>query len=265
MCILVIKPAGVKLPAKNIIQNCYDNNPDGCGMMWVEDGQVMIDKGLYDFETFYSKLLQHEEGNLVFHCRIKTHGEISQENCHPFKITDEFALAHNGILSVKCYEGKTDSESFGIDYMSHLKKEDLLNYKIWKILNEIVVHNGSKVAVMTNDDKIIAFNKEGFIKENGVYFSNGTFRYCRSYYSVQPYYQKKALKSGTTVVEGKDNETIYSTTTSLTTYSDSEKEFKLSDKLKTQTFLSYIKQQYNKYEDWLWAEKYGDSTYNYNC
>ena len=264
MCILVIKPAGIKLPAKNIIQNCYDNNPDGCGMMWVKNGQVMIDKGLYDFETFYSKLLEHEEENLVFHCRIKTHGEISQENCHPFKITDEFALAHNGVLSVKCYEGKTDSESFGIDYMSHLTKEDLSNYKIWKILNEIVTHNGSKVAVLTNDDKIIVFNKEGFIKENDVYFSNGSFKYCRSYYSVQPYYRKKALKSGTTIVEGKDDETTYSNTTNSSFYSKKRRKFKLTDKLNTQTFLSYIKQQYDNYQDWLWEEAGGYSIYGYD-
>lgn len=244
MCILVYKPAGVKLPAKNIIQNCYKNNPDGCGMMWVENNEVKIDKGLYDFETFYSKLLEHEDKNLIFHCRIKTHGEIKAENCHPFKITEEFALAHNGILHVQCYQGMTDSESFGIDYMGHLTREDLFNEKIQKILNEIVVANSSKVAVMTNKDEVILFNPKGFIEENGVFFSNGTFRYCYEYYSAQTYAQKQKLKSGTEVVENvNDSET----------YQDSS----LPEKLDNETHLEYIARCYENY-NW---QNYNDDLY----
>ena len=255
MCILVYKPAGVKLPAKNLVKNCYDNNPDGCGMMWVEDGKVKIDKDLYDFETFYSKLLEHEDKNLVFHCRIKTHGAISKDNCHPFRITDEFALAHNGILNVQCYEGMTDSESFGIDYMGHLTKEDLYNPKFQKILNEIVVANASKVAVMTTDDKVILFNEGGFIQDNGVYFSNNTFRYCYSYYNMQDYQTKKRLKEGTQIVAGKETE-------------PETKTYVLPEKEENEAWLDYIKRAYKDflanaityYDDY---DDYSDYGYGY--
>lgn len=249
MCILVYKPAGVKLPAKNLIKNCYDNNPDGCGMMWVEGGEVKIDKGLYDFETFYSKLLEHEAGNLVFHCRIKTHGAISVSNCHPFKITDEFSLAHNGILNVSCYQGLTDSESFGIDYMSHLSKEDLYNPKIQKILNEIVASSSSKVAVMTNDDNVLLLNANGFIEDNGVFFSNNTYKYCYSYYSMQDYRTKKNLKDGVQVVEGKDDEEKFDTV-------------ELIEKLENETWLAWLKRAYKAYLHALTYAEYSNDYYD---
>ena len=56
MCILVIKPKGKEMPSKKILRNCWENNPDGAGMMYVKDGHVVIDKGYMEFSDFWKEL-----------------------------------------------------------------------------------------------------------------------------------------------------------------------------------------------------------------
>ena len=49
MCIIAIKPAGVKLPADTTLENCWYNNPDGAGFMYAAGGTVHIQR-LHDFK-----------------------------------------------------------------------------------------------------------------------------------------------------------------------------------------------------------------------
>ena len=45
MCVICYKPKGIAFPEERILQNCFDNNPDGAGFMWPENGKVHIRKG----------------------------------------------------------------------------------------------------------------------------------------------------------------------------------------------------------------------------
>jgi len=36
----------------------------------------------------------------IIHYRMKTHGDIDMDNCHPSRVTDDIWMAHNGILSM---------------------------------------------------------------------------------------------------------------------------------------------------------------------
>ena len=59
MCIICAKPAGVKFPKNEYIENMWDGNDDGAGIMWVSNNKVHIKKGfmkLKDFKRFLGKL-----------------------------------------------------------------------------------------------------------------------------------------------------------------------------------------------------------------
>lgn len=118
MCIIVVKPAGVKLPAMNTLENCWYNNNDGAGFMYATGGTVHIQKGfmtLKDFKTALNRLKKDIDvinTPMVLHFRITTHGGTSPGNTHPFPVSEKLPLlqmtksktslgvAHNGMIDI---------------------------------------------------------------------------------------------------------------------------------------------------------------------
>src|SRR5690606_3641678 len=119
MCIIAVKPVGVKMPAMATIENCWYNNNDGAGFMYDAGGTVHIEKGFMSLKSLKDALKQLEKSidiistPIVLHFRITTHGETSPGNCHPFPVTEKLpllqmtkskaslAVAHNGIIDIK--------------------------------------------------------------------------------------------------------------------------------------------------------------------
>ena len=121
MCIVVIKPMGSKFPEPDIIKNCADNNSHGFSMAW----NITTKKGekkLMNFQSIneeeflkaydnISQNLDPKTTGMILHCRIKTTGSVSKQNCHCWK-NEEYAFAHNGILHITSRDDMTDSETF---------------------------------------------------------------------------------------------------------------------------------------------------------
>lgn len=119
MCIIAIKPAGIKMPATETIENMWYNNNDGAGIMYATGGTVHIEKGFMSLKAFKTALKRLEKTidvvstPMVLHFRITTHGGTSAGNTHPFPVTEKLpllqmtkckaplAVAHNGIIDIK--------------------------------------------------------------------------------------------------------------------------------------------------------------------
>ena len=52
MCIIVAKRSGIPMPDRTILHTCFENNPDGAGVMWTEDHKVHIRKGFMTVDDF---------------------------------------------------------------------------------------------------------------------------------------------------------------------------------------------------------------------
>ena len=205
MCVIVAKKMGVELPSKKILENCFDVNPDGAGLMYVnENKKVIIEKGFMTFEAFYKKLMELDKRYdlkkkaLVMHFRITTQGGTSPENCHPFPVTDDekklkatylecndVAFAHNGIISL--YSMRDDK---GLSDTMLLSKEllyPLFNYnkKFYKqehnqeLIEEII--GTDKIAFLDNEEKIITIGE--FKEDEGVLYSNLNHKKNYNYYN----------------------------------------------------------------------------------
>ena len=205
MCVIVAKKMGVELPSKKILENCFDVNPDGAGLMYVnENKKIVIEKGFMTFEAFYKKLTELDKKYdlkkkaLVMHFRITTQGGTSPENCHPFPITDDekklkatylecndVAFAHNGIISL--YSMRDDK---GMSDTMLLSKEllyPLFNYnkKFYKqehnqeLIEEII--GTDKIAFLDNEEKIITIGE--FKEDEGVLYSNLNHKKNYNYYN----------------------------------------------------------------------------------
>ena len=203
MCIIVAKEKGQKLPSKDILKTCFERNNDGAGLMYVQDNKVVIDKGYMTFKSFYKRIKKLQkrfnsdltDKALVFHFRIGTSGENDKATTHPFPISSnsddlrktyfktDLGMAHNGIISNYVYgDDLSDTQNFVKDFVSVLKelnKKFFLNESVMKLLER---EANSKLCFLDNKENIYYIGN--FIEENGIKYSNYTYKEMKTSYST---------------------------------------------------------------------------------
>lgn len=174
MCIAIVKPKD-KVISKDVLQTCFENNPDGCGFAYVQDGTVYIKKFLNNFEEFYTEYSKVENlSNMLIHFRIKTHGDISLENCHPFIMNDRMALIHNGIISGY---GDKDSKSDTRDFIDKVLSK--ISHKMWKnpafrqLVGDAIGY--SKLGILDTSGNCYIINEAKGKWDDGVWYSNSSY------------------------------------------------------------------------------------------
>lgn len=99
MCIIALKSEKVVL-SNNQLHLLWIRNPHGAGIMYSDNDQLVIHKGLMSFDEFLKTY--HEIGpmrKMVMHFRVRTHGELSGKMTHPFTIQKGvLGMCHNGII-----------------------------------------------------------------------------------------------------------------------------------------------------------------------
>ena len=202
MCIIAIKPAGVKMPPNTYIENMWYHNSDGAGYMYANGSNVIIQKGfmtLVDFNKSLEKLAKSidlTETALVMHFRIGTAGGNIPANTHPFPVTDSvpmlqklscttsLGVAHNGIISITPREKTiSDTMEWIAAELAPLYRYDKEFCKHKDILQMLGARTKSKLAFLTPDGKIYTVGP--FVEENGILYSNTTYSY--SYYYRNSY------------------------------------------------------------------------------
>jgi len=218
MCIIVAKEKGVKLPSKSVLQECFKNNNDGAGLMYVQDNKVVIDKGYMNFKDFYKrikKLQKRFNSNLtdkaiVMHFRIGTSGENDKKTTHPFPISNnaedlrktyiktDLGMAHNGIISNYVYgEDLSDTQNFVKDFVSvfkSLNKKFFLNESVMKLIEK---EANSKLCFLDSNENIYYLGD--FKEENGVKYSNNSYKenIYSYYYDTNTWKEYKPKKEKT--------------------------------------------------------------------
>lgn len=195
MCIIAVKPIGEELMERRILENCFNYNNDGAGLMYNLDGKVYIEKGYMNFRNFYNRIMELDkkiglkDRGLVLHFRITTSGGTCMENCHPFPISKngrdlkkldfvtDIGVAHNGIISGYIPpKGSpySDTQLFIKNYLYDIKKEHedfLTNPSLLFAIEKTV---GSKLAFLDGEGNITLVGK--FIEEeDGCSYSNETY------------------------------------------------------------------------------------------
>ena len=194
MCIIVSKEKGQQLPTKATLKECFERNSDGAGIMYVENGSVVIEKGLMTFEDFYRKLKDLKkhfgtdltEKALVMHFRIGTSGKNDKATTHPFPITSDrnqlratktrtnLGMVHNGVISAYVGGDLSDTQNYIKDFVSVLKELNKDFYKNKKVLEILKDTCKSKLCFLDNKEHI--YYVGDFIKDKGIMYSNSSYK-----------------------------------------------------------------------------------------
>lgn len=176
ICIAIAKPQNVVL-LDNVLENCYNHNPDGAGFAYLEnDGELVVHKGFFTFDSFLEAYKPHENKQALLHFRIKTHGDLSVDNCHPFVVNDEVAFIHNGIISASRSHAKmSDTAVFNEDILKPLVEqfgEGALQNDVVKTLIEQYIGSSKLAFIDSRSKQFNIFNKEMGNVTDEVWFSN---------------------------------------------------------------------------------------------
>ena len=194
MCIALTKKEGTTID-KDILLNCYNSNPDGAGFGFIDNEEIHIKKGYFNFDKFYRDYVEFEHKNLLIHFRIKTHGDICEELTHPFIVDDSLIMIHNGIISETT--GKHSAkESDTTQFIEH-ELRPLIQETGYKFLDESnILHKlieqrigTSKLMFLDKNDQFHYFNKNLCNQETDIVFSNLSWK--RKVFSQGTYYNTR--------------------------------------------------------------------------
>lgn len=181
MCIAIVKPVGTDI-SRDILENCAENNPDGCGFAYINvDNQGkrrLKTRKAMDFDSFYEKyekaIEQNPESPFLIHFRIKTHGKIDLANCHPFQVDAEHVFIHNGTISgLKKEDDMSDTRVFNRDMLRILPKDWNKNSGIKSLIEEFIGY--SKLAVLNLDGEVNIYNEQKGYWIGEVWYSNKSY------------------------------------------------------------------------------------------
>jgi predicted glutamine amidotransferase len=164
-----------------MVRNCYLNNPDGSGLIWVENNVLKTFKTMEDDKVLFEKYNQIKTDfpltNIVLHFRISTSGTIDLNNCHPFNVNNKLAFVHNGIIHGLGGLKQSDTNQFNNDYLKKLPSNFLEWKGIVKLIKDTI--GSSKLIFLDNQNNPFIINKGlGHSDNFGNWYSNDSYKYA---------------------------------------------------------------------------------------
>lgn len=176
MCLLIHQPAGVTLP-EDALADFYSKNEDGFGAVINDGGKVEVIKmvgSLKQTIEMYNTMVAGKES--VIHFRMRTHGEIDLDNCHPYTVIDKrLWLAHNGVLACSNPVDSKMSDTWHIiKYMIRPVAQSDFNMIFdpgWaKVVGNQI--GGNKFALMDDTGRVVIINKSQGVEHFDCWLSN---------------------------------------------------------------------------------------------
>jgi hypothetical protein len=183
MCIAILNPTKVTLK-KNVLKTCWDNNKDGAGMLYLQNGVLTTYKEMDNFDAFYDHYdwvrKKHKDSQIVLHFRISTHGKVDLENCHPFMVNEDWGFVHNGIISnAEKHVDYSDTNMFNRNVLRKLPKDWIHNDLMYELVCGYI--GSSKLLFLNKDNEAYIINEGWGVWDLGCWFSNKTYKQSNYY------------------------------------------------------------------------------------
>ena len=186
MCIAIANVKNNPLSDEQI-RNCWENNSDGAGILYKENGMLKTFKTMTSVEHFlkkYKKVIT--QSNCLIHFRITSAGSKTVANCHPFMVNQFLGMIHNGTISSSKYVktgDESDTQSFTKQVLRGMP-DGFLDYPVLQKMVGEAVGAGSKLAFMDIDEKFTIINSEAYGAHSdalGNWYSNKSYEQVNNY------------------------------------------------------------------------------------
>ena len=197
MCLIFLKPKN----AKNYLTydrfcNALENNPHSVGIIYKnpEDGKVKIERFVKPEkgkDKIYDIIKDKEE--FAIHYRFATHGAVNLTNCHPFIVTKDLALMHNGVMSefANIDLPKSDTRNFAESFLKpYIEQEGIGVIKDKDFIEDVgkVIGSYNKILLIDKDFNWSIINEKSGVWKEGCWLSNSySTESSRNYYDSYSY------------------------------------------------------------------------------
>ncbi len=160
MCLIIHKPAGLRIPA-DLLEAAVTLNPDGWGLMGFDPGgRLLLERhATVQLDELLEIEERHAEAEYALHLRRQTRGASGIDNVHPFRIIDGYYLMHNGTLPLDVrVPGRSDTWHLSHDLLRPLAQRYqgvLSDYAFINIL-ELGLRPENKAALLDQRNRRIA-------------------------------------------------------------------------------------------------------------
>lgn len=182
MCLAIYKPAGV-LPDWGALEEGFKSNKDGAGFVVISGDKLLIDKGHFTFDEFRESYGAYADLESAIHFRYATHGKTNAANCHPFSITPDLAMIHNGVLPIQCSTDESMSDTW--HYVHHIlrpmaeRDPDFFIRPDVQFMGEAAIE-GSKFVFLRSDGEACIWNEDKGHWASDIWYSNTSYKQARS-------------------------------------------------------------------------------------
>lgn len=176
MCILIHHSANTSF-TDEMLADFYSHNPDGFGVMYGDGKKIHVTKSLGSAKEIADLYRDIAEGReCIIHYRMKTHGNIDTANCHPYRVTDDLWVAHNGVLSASNPLRKEMSDTWHlIEYVIKPIAEsnpDLIFTEEWQTYCGALIGSGNKLGFAHADGRVAIINRKSGVDYMNAWLSN---------------------------------------------------------------------------------------------
>ena len=176
MCLLISQPAGVTFSRREI-EDFVSCNPDGFGLAYGDGRTLHLVRMVGNVSDIWDTYRTVAGGRrCVLHFRMTTHGATDANNAHPYPVTDDIVIAHNGVLSCgnpvdPC---RSDTWHFIEYFLAPIARTnpDLLFTPEWGEMCGRLIGASNKLAIVHRDGRIALVNESAGVTHKGAWLSN---------------------------------------------------------------------------------------------
>lgn len=174
MCLAALKLPDQEIPGE-YIREAMRSNPHGAGIAYAKNDRVCIVKGIWSADSAIKILRRLKRYPVAFHARYATHGKVSRANCHPFRIADDCAAIHNGMIAGYGSDNYSDTRHFVEEELVPCHEVGILRDK--SLLDEYasMVGSGNKIVILHGDGEANILNESSGHWEDDVWYSNHSY------------------------------------------------------------------------------------------
>lgn len=173
MCLIIRKPVGSIIP-ESLLVDAFTKNHDGYGVFWSQNNHLRVIHG-FDLEKLIGTVdaAQTLENELFVHLRFATHGDISLNNVHPFRITDDILMAHNGVIDIARQDRSYSDTAVFCDLIRPMlasNSELIFNTGFHELVRRYI--GDSRIVFLHSSGKSVIINQSDGIQWQGLWLSN---------------------------------------------------------------------------------------------